>query len=66
MPISTVYILKYVNNAKFKWFSTIFSLGAPEFLSVISLINLCSQVYFLTTGNALGLLRCLSKVRHLI
>ena len=20
MPISTVYILKYVNNAKFKWF----------------------------------------------
>ena len=33
-----------------------------QFLYVISLINLCSLVYFLTIGNVLGLLRCLSKV----
>ena len=30
---------------------------------MISLINLCSLVYFLTIGNVLGLLRCLSKVK---
>ena len=34
-----------------------------QFIYVISLINLCSLVYFLTIGNVLGLLRCLSKVK---
>ena len=29
MPISTLYILNTFNNAIFKWFWPIFSLGAP-------------------------------------
>ena len=31
MPISTVWILKYVQQCYFKWFWTISSLGAPGF-----------------------------------
>ena len=30
MPISTVWILKYVQQCYVKWFWTISSLGAPE------------------------------------
>ena len=33
MPISTVQILKYVQQCYVKWFWTISSLGAPEFLT---------------------------------
>ena len=39
-----------------------------DFTFSMCFINLCTMVYFLTIGNVLGLLRCLSKVRprHLI
>ena len=38
MPISTVWILKYVQKCYVKWFWTIYSLGAPE-------VNICVQVH---------------------
>ena len=33
MPISTVWILKYVQQCYVKWFWTISSLGAPDFFA---------------------------------
>ena len=34
MPISTVWILKYVRQCYVKWFETISSLGAPDDVNV--------------------------------
>ena len=36
MPISTVWILKYVQQCYVKWFRTISSLGAPDASSIIA------------------------------
>ena len=47
MPISTVWILQYVQQCYVKWFWTISSLGAPVLSQIISACSISSEIHHL-------------------
>ena len=64
MLISTVKILKYVNNAMFNWFWTTFSLGAPVklFGFITNIVTLWCYTEVFYVGHSFGL----SSVVHVL